>query len=86
MTRSVPHHLRRCSCGCGVSVSGPARTPNGHRVGAAQCWRDRQTPVPGTARAPLPMPFRGCGFLFLPAEKDPIFPDLDGLWLVARAP
>ena len=60
-SRSVPPRLRRCSCGRGLLVLGPARTPERQRVGPARCRGNRQTPVPGTARAPLPQPLRGCG-------------------------
>lgn len=58
-SRSVPPRLRRCSCGRGLLVLGPARTPERQRVGPARCRGNRQAPVPGTARAPLPPPLRG---------------------------
>ena len=60
-SRSVPPRLRRCSCGRGLLVLGPARTPERQRVEPARCRGNRQAPVPGTARAPLPQPLRGCG-------------------------
>ena len=57
MTRSVPHHLRRCSCGRGVSVPGPARTcaPRPGRT-SARGRTDRSRSCRFT-HGPLPAPF-----------------------------
>jgi len=60
-TRSVPRCLRHRSWGRGVFVLGPARTANRQRVGPARSWRDRQVPVPGSARDPLPPSCSRCG-------------------------
>ena len=56
MTRSVPHHLRRCSCGRGVCVPGPARTcaPRPGRT-SARGRTDRSRSCRFT-HGPLPVP------------------------------
>jgi len=63
VTRSVPHHLRRCSCGRGVFVPGPARTcaPRPGRTSACEI-RERGLSLPSASRRFDPLALRSaCG-------------------------